>query len=96
MSVMSVFNKAALYPDAANMSLLQAVEGKAGANKEVKDLLKEAVAGLLNAYTTEINYPLSAEDIVVGVNMVLTSGDNQSMKSLKGLLKEANDAKGCK
>ena len=94
-SVVSVFAKASLYPDAASKTLLQALDGKAGSNKDVKDLLKEAVAALLNAGTTGITYPLTTADIVTGVDMALMNGTSQALKSLKDLLKEANVADGC-
>src|SRR5262249_35978703 len=47
-TVVSVFEKASLYPTAANKTLLEAVDGKAG-DKELPDMLKEAVAALPNA-----------------------------------------------
>jgi hypothetical protein len=94
-TVVSVFAKASLYPDAASKTLLQALDGKAGSNKDVKDLLKEAVAALLNAGTTGITYPLTSADIVSGVEMALMNGTSQALKSLKNLLKEANEAQGC-
>ena len=61
----------------------------------MKYLLKEAVAALLNAGTTGITYPLTTADIVTGVDMALMNGTSQALKSLKDLLKEANEAYGC-
>jgi hypothetical protein len=89
-TVVSVFAKASLYPDAANKTLLEALDGKAG-SKDVKDLLKEGVAAVLNASTPGITYPMSAADIITGVNMALMNGSSQALKSLKDLLKEANE-----
>ena len=94
-TVVSVFAKASLYPDAASKTLLQAVDGKAGSNADVKALLKEAVAALLNAGTPDITYPLTTADIITGVDMALMNGTSQALKSLKDLLKEANEADGC-
>ena len=94
-TVVSVFAKASLYADASNKTLLQALDGKAGSNKDVKDLLKEAVAAVLNSSTADINYPLTTADIITGVDMALMNGTSQALKSLKDLLKEANEARGC-
>ncbi len=93
-SVGSVFVAASLYHDAEGKSLLQAVDGKAG-SKEVKDMLKEAVAALLNAATDSIQYPFTPDEVITAVNMALTNGGKDSLKSLKELLKDANDNKDC-
>src|SRR5262249_1117799 len=73
-----------------NDTLLQAVDGKAGSG-DVKDLLKEAVAAVLNASTPGIAYPMSAADVITGVNMALMNGTSQALKGLKDLLKNANE-----
>src|SRR5678815_4065867 len=90
----SVFAKASLYANTANKTLLEALDGKAGSGK-VKDLLKQGVTALLNASTPGIQYPVSAADVITGVNMALMNGTDDALKALTDLLKEANENKDC-
>jgi hypothetical protein len=87
-TVGSVFNKAPA--SAAGKTLLEALDGKAGSG-DVKDLLKEGVAALLNAASDNIAYPFEVNDVIDGVNMALMNGSSQALKSLKDLLREANE-----
>jgi hypothetical protein len=90
----SVFANAALYPDTANKTLAQALDGKAGSNNEVKNLLRQAVAAVLNAASPNIDYAFSLDDVITAVNAALSSG-KQAMKSLTELLDDANNEKNC-
>jgi len=87
-TVGSVFAQAPA--DAASKTLFEAVDGKAGSGA-VKDLLRQAVTALLNAADPQIAYPFSENEIIDGVNMALSSGQESAIKSLKDLLKEANE-----
>ncbi len=88
-TVLSVFDQAAVLPEVASKTLLEAVKGKAGGGK-VKDILKEGVAGLLNAASPDVAYPFSSVEIVLGVNTALASGDNALQDELKKLFEAAN------
>jgi hypothetical protein len=94
-TVQSVFAKASLFKNTGTKTLEDAVDGKAGSGK-VKDLLRQAVAALLNAGSPGIAYPFTTTDIVTGVDMALMDGGDQVLKSLTELLKEANENKDCR
>jgi hypothetical protein len=93
-TVVSVFDKASLYANAAGKTLVEALDGKAGSGK-VKDLLKQAVAAVLNASTPGIAYPFTTAEVITGVNMALMNGTDDALKALTDLLKEANENKDC-
>jgi hypothetical protein len=73
----SVFDPAKLPADAVNKTLLEAVCGKAGKDKSVKELLKHAVAALLNAADPLITYPQAPPEVIGEVNMALMGSKAQ-------------------
>lgn len=93
--VTDLFVAASGYPKVASKTLLQALDGKAG-DKEVKDVLKQGVAAVLNAATPSIQYPFTVDEVIMAVNMALDDGRKDTLKSLKELLQDANDNKDCK
>ncbi len=89
-TVESVFAKASLCRKAGDKTLLEALEGDAG-HDEVADLLKQAVAALLNATAPGVNYPLPESDLIDAVNRALMKGDDDDLDDLADLLEEANE-----
>src|SRR4029079_13191815 len=57
--------------------------------------MKQVVTALLNASTPGIQYPVSAADVITGVNMALMNGTDDALQALTDLLKEANENKDC-
>jgi hypothetical protein len=71
-----------------NITLMQALNlGGGGKNS----LARHAVAGLLNAATSEVNYGMSTADVIAAVQSAFASGDFESVKNPLELLNE----KGC-
>jgi hypothetical protein len=86
-------------PDALgldNVTLLEALSfpGGPGEVGAAQLLLRAAVAALLNAAASNLNYPLSQSDVISQVNAALASGDRDTMITLAGLLDSYNNL-GC-
>jgi len=56
-----------------------------------RNLLRQAVAGILNAAHPDINYPRSPEQVIADVNSALASGDPDAMETLKNSLEFDNE-----
>jgi uncharacterized repeat protein (TIGR01451 family) len=57
-------------------------------------LMRAAIAGILNAASPNVNYPLTAAQIVSQVNAAIATGDRDTILSLAGTLDTNNNA-GC-
>jgi hypothetical protein len=75
-------------------SLLDGLDGK-GLAKHERDLIIQAVTGLLNASALGTEYPFTVEDIVTGVSMALGNPKDQAAQALTDLLQEANEPTDC-
>lgn len=86
----SIFN---LPANVGSVNLLNALSGKAG-DKELKDLLKQAAAGILNASDTGIRgkYKYTALQVIALVNQAATGGKD-AIKAAKKSIEEANKSK---
>lgn len=80
------------YSDLADDTFLEALnyKGFGGPDGAAKNLLKHAVAALLNAAHPDIDYPYTKEEIITMVNAALVE-DRDSMLDLKDKLDEANN-----
>jgi hypothetical protein len=78
--------------DLGNATLLEALQfggkGKCGAQQ---NLLRAAVAALLNASSPEVAYPLHTQQIIDQVNAALASGSKQTINQLAGTLDGYNN-----
>jgi hypothetical protein len=78
--VSSVFNVPAPCSDLGNATLLEALNfgggGKCGAQQ---NLIRAAVAALLNATNSMVAYPLTTAQIVAEVNAALASGSKKTI-----------------
>jgi hypothetical protein len=70
------------------------VDGDLFAMKAARDLVRHAVAALLNACHEDIDYPMSEADVIAGVNGVLATLDRGTMNGLKNTLHDYNNS-GC-
>lgn len=88
----SVFDNASRFPDLADDTLLKALGGGGGPGDKgmAKILLRAAVAAILNECHEEIDYPLTAGEIIDQVNDAL-SMDRQAMEDLKDILDDYNN-----
>jgi hypothetical protein len=70
------------------VTLLDALSFNGGPTDEdaAKLLLKRAVAALLNASRSEINYPLNTSQVISQVNAALATSDSGQMLDLKDQL----------
>jgi uncharacterized repeat protein (TIGR01451 family) len=95
-SVGSVFSAASGYPDAASASLLQALDfgGGSGVDGAVRNLLRAAVASLLNSAHGGVGYPRGTASVIADVDTALASGDRDTMLSLAAALDGDNNL-GC-
>jgi len=95
-TVLSVFADAAAYPDLAAASLIEALDFGGGSGEEgaASNLLRAAVAALLNASHSDVNYPFDASEVISMVNGALASGDRDTMLALMESLDSDNNA-GC-
>lgn len=84
------------FPDLVDKTLLQALRSGGGKGVEgaAKNLLRHAVAALLNAAHPDINYPHSEGDVIADVNAALNSGDRDTILSLAEQLDSDNNL-GC-
>ncbi len=79
-----------------SLTLLQALElgGGTGVAGATQNLLRAAVAALLNAANGDVDYPFSAAAIVTEVNLAIASGNRVNILSLASLL-DSNNNLGC-
>jgi len=77
-------------------TLLDALSFKGGPSvQDAKNLLmKQAAAALLNAATTNMNYPLSVAQVLSEVNTALASGDRNTILTEAGRLEGFNSLEG--
>jgi hypothetical protein len=95
-TVGSVFSGASAFPSQAANSLLQALQGGGGSGLEggARVLLRAAVAALLNAAHSGVDYPRTTAEILADVNAALTSGNRNTMLALAAEL-DADNNLGC-
>ena len=95
-SVQSVFGAAGAYPAHGSASLIAALSFKGGSGVEggVGNLLRAAVAALLNASHDGVSYTWTAGSVVSSVDAALASGDRDTMLSLASSLDRENN-NGC-
>jgi len=92
----SVFSGAAAFPSLAAKTLLQTLQGSGGPGLEggAKILLRAAVAALLNAAHSGVDYPRTTAEILADTNAALTSGNRNTMLNLATGLDDDNNL-GC-
>lgn len=73
-----------------NVTLWQALESGDGMTL-VQQLLRHAVAALLNASSPDVDYPYTEAQIIAAVNAALASGDLEVIENLKDDLEAANE-----
>lgn len=95
-SVASVFGAAAGYPGLGSASLIEALDFNGGSSVEgaARNLLRAAVAALLNASHPEIDFPRTPSQVVSTVSSALASGDRDTMLSVAAGLDGDNNS-GC-
>ena len=77
-------------------SLLEALEygGGSGVDGATRNLLRAAVAALLNAANPTVEYPRTAASIIADVNAAIAGGDRAAILALAGAL-DADNNLGC-
>lgn len=92
----SVFAGASAFPSLAGKTLLQTLQGGGGPGAEgaAKILLRAAVAALLNAAHSGVDYPRTTAEILADVNAALSGGNRDAMLSLATALDDDNNL-GC-
>jgi len=95
-SVESVFSQASAYPSLGSASLIQALDfnGGSGVEGAARNLLRAAVAGLLDASHPGVDYPRTPGEIVSEVNAALASGDRDTMLAVAAGIDQDNNL-GC-
>ncbi len=95
-SVESVFSAAAAYPAYGTPSLLQGLsfQGGSGVEGGVGNLLRAAVAALLNTAHSGVDYPRTTVGVISDVDAALASGNRDTMLSLASALDGDNNL-GC-
>src|SRR5215210_89257 len=95
-TVGSVFSGSAAFPSLASKTLLQTLAGGGGPGLEgaAKILLRAAVAALLNAGHSGVDYPRTTAEILADTNAALTSGNRDTMLNLANGLDNDNN-RGC-
>ncbi|HSU84077.1 MAG TPA: hypothetical protein VLR69_16775 [Thermoanaerobaculia bacterium] len=95
-STVSVFSAASAYPSLAGKTLLQSLQGGGGPGTlgGATILLRAAVAALLNASDSAVDYPLTQAQVISQVNSALASNDRDTMLSLASTLDGDNNL-GC-
>jgi hypothetical protein len=95
-TVDSVFTVPGSLSTLADDSLLDALKygGGPGTTGMARNLLRAAVAALLNAEDPDVAYPMSTADIIAQVNAALASENRGTMETLKNTL-DANNNLGC-
>ena len=85
-TVVSVFGDAP--SSVANLTLLQGLQlGGGGVNA----LTRQAIAALLGAASSNVDYPLTVQEVIDMVNAAFASGDAATIESLKDTLDEFNN-----
>ena len=81
------------YAQLKNKTLLEALDFPGGdiLTEKAQILLRAAVAALLNAAHPDVNYPMSAGDVIAEVNAALASGDPATMLDLATILDGYNN-----
>jgi len=92
----SVFSGAGAFPSLASQSLLQSLQGGGGPGTlgAAKILLRAAVAALLNAAHSGVDYPRTSAQIIADVNAALASNNRDAMLALATSLDDDNNL-GC-
>jgi hypothetical protein len=95
-TVGSVFSGASAFPSLSSETLLDALQGGGGPGTlgAAKILLRAAVAALLNAGDSDLNYPRTTAQILSDVNAALSSNDRDTMLTLASQL-DADNNLGC-
>jgi hypothetical protein len=95
-STVSVFSAASAFPSLAGKTLLQSLQGGGGPGTlgAATILLRAAVAALLNAAHSGVDYPLTQAQVISRVNSALASNDRDTMLSLASTLDGDNNL-GC-
>jgi len=96
-TVGSVFSLGNCCTSLGNVNLLDALSFRGGSEVcgGARILLRAAVAALLNAASPEVDYPLTAEDVIASVNAALNSCDRGAMIALASEL-DRNNNLGCR
>jgi hypothetical protein len=94
--VQNVFQSAAAFPALGSATLHEALSFKGGSTLEgaAGNLLRAAVAGLLDASHPGVDYPRSAAQIIGDVNAALASNNREIMISLGSAIDKDNNL-GC-
>lgn len=92
----SVFSGASAFPTLASQSLLQSLQGGGGSGTlgGARILVRAAVAALLNAGHSGVDYPRTTAEILADVNAALTSNNRNAMLALASELDSDNNL-GC-
>lgn len=92
----SVFSGASAFPSLASQTLLQSLQGGGGPGTTgaAKILLRAAVAALLNAAHSGVDYPRTTAEIIADVNAALASNHRNTMLELASELDDDNNG-GC-
>jgi hypothetical protein len=95
-STVSVFSAASAFPSLASKTLLQSIQGGGGPGTlgSATILLRAAVAALLNAAHSGVDYPLTQAQIISRVNSALASNNRDTMLALASTLDDDNNL-GC-
>jgi hypothetical protein len=95
-SAESVFAQAAAYPAIASASLLEALDfpGGPGTEGAARNLMRAAVAGLLDASHPGVDYPRTPAEVIAEVDAALASGDRGTMLGLASGIDSDNNL-GC-
>ncbi len=90
------FTGAGAFPDLADDTLMEALNYPGGKGLEggARILLRAAVAALLNASSPDVDYPLTAGEVIADVNAALASSDRETMLTLAESLDSDNNL-GC-
>ena len=83
----------ALLGEVTNLQALSFGGGSSVADASAT-LLRAAVAGVLNATSPDVDYSISAGDLVAQVNAALATGDRATILALKDAIDRANNG-GC-
>ena len=89
----SVFSGASAFPSLASKTLLQSLQGGGGSGTlgAAKILLRAAVAALLNAASSGVDYPRTTAEIIADVNAALASNNRNTMLELASELDDDNN-----
>jgi hypothetical protein len=92
-AVGNIFAGTIPWPDVATSSLGEALDfgGGGGVEGAVRNLMRQAVAALLNAAHPNVPYPLTVGEVISMVDSALASADRQTILRLKDVLDEYNN-----